>query len=292
MQLSITAPATLSGQNLLSRREAEPAGAAGATAEALRPDAADGACSFQVDWARSATEIGEAQRLRFRVFSGEMGAELQAGGESSAKRDVDAFDAFFDHLLVRATTGAQQGEVIATCRVMSPDGAQRAGGFYTDTEFDLAALSDRLPLALEMGRVCIDPAWRNGLVVMGLWRELGRRMSELRLDTLIGCASVSLNDGGAAAVGLWQLLKHTHLVAPMWRVRPRKPFDLRFAGAQSAAQVPMQVPALIKAYLRCGGKLLGPPALDTAFNTADFPMWMHLSDLPSRYGKRIFGACA
>ena len=258
------------------------------------PDRNEVRHSFRVDWAKSVAEIGDAQRLRFRVFSIEMGARLQLRGDAREARDIDAFDPFCDHLLVRATSGAQDGEVIATCRVLSPEGARRAGGLYTDTEFDLTALRRTLPdalaHALEMGRVCVDPLWRNGLVVMGLWRELGLRMAEQQLDTLIGCSSVSLVDGDDMAAALWQVLKRTHLVDPACQVQPRKPLTLPLVNDIA----PPQVPALIKAYLRCGGKLLGPPAIDADFNTADFPMWMHLSNLPSRYGKRIFGrgACA
>lgn len=293
MQLSAVPPALRSRLKLPDRLNITPPFPE-ATGRDCKPVSVADACgrSFQVDWAQSAAEIGAAQRLRFRVFAGELGARLQAADDCCDGHDVDGFDPYCDHLLVRATSGAQQGEVIATCRVLSPDGARRAGRMYTDTEFDLAplrkTLPDALPHALEMGRVCVDPAWRNGLVVMGLWRELGRRMADLQLDTLIGCSSVSLGDGGDAAAGLWQLLRHTHLVAPTCQVQPRKPLALRTANDE----LPVQVPALIKAYLRCGGKLLGPPAVDAAFNTADFPMWMHLGDLPARYGKRIFGVGA
>ena len=39
-------------------------------------------------------------------------------------------------------------------------------------------------------------------------------------------------------------------------------------------------PALIKGYLRCGAKILGAPAWDPDFNTADLPMLMRIQDLP------------
>ena len=55
--------------------------------------------------------------------------------------------------------------MIATCRVLSPDGARRAGSLYTDSEFDLDPVRDLLPRAIEVGRVCIDPAWRKARIV-------------------------------------------------------------------------------------------------------------------------------
>ena len=107
------------------------------------------------------------------------------------------------------------------------------------------------------------------------------------LDTLIGCASVSHADGGELACYVWHGLKQTHLVALPQPVRPRTPFRLQ---AWDHSTPPPPVPALIKGYLRCGAKLLGPPALDTSFNTVDFPMLLRIGDLPARYSKRIFGS--
>jgi putative hemolysin len=48
-------------------------------------------------------------------------------------------------------------------------------------------------------------------------------------------------------------------------------------------------PALIKGYIRLGAKILGAPAWDPDFNTADLPMMMRVSDLPRRYRKHFEG---
>ena len=48
--------------------------------------------------------------------------------------------------------------------------------------------------------------------------------------------------------------------------------------------------ALIKGYLRCGAKVLGAPAWDPDFNTADLPMLLRIDDLPPRYRKHFLGA--
>ena len=96
--------------------------------------------SFQVTWAGSPDDIAEAQRLRFRVFVRELGARLSLPHDAPAEHDIDPFDAFCDHLLIRAHGGPQHGEVVATCRVLDPEGACKAGGLYADKEFDLAPL--------------------------------------------------------------------------------------------------------------------------------------------------------
>ena len=110
---------------------------------------------------------------------------------------------------------------------------------------------------------------------------------------------ISMRDGGGAAAQLWHRLKQTHLVRAKWQVRPWQALALAGGDARQDAHGQTPVPALLKGYLRCGGKLLGPPAIDAAFNAtlnatfnaADFPMLMQLGDLPARDGKRIFGVC-
>jgi len=51
----------------------------------------------------------------------------------------------------------------------------------------------------------------------------------------------------------------------------------------------VEAPALIKGYLRCGAKVLGAPAWDPDFNTADLPMLMRIAELPSRYRRHFLG---
>lgn len=249
-------------------------------AKAFAPELS--APSFSTRWAATPLDVARAQRLRFRIFAEEMGAQLSS---LPTGHDVDEFDAHCLHLLVLSHHDAGEGEVVATCRVLLPEGARQVGRLYSDGEFDLSAVRDLMSGTLEMGRVCIAPAWRNGLLIFSLWRELGKLMTQQGLDVLIGCVSVGVSDGGVFAAQLWNKLHLAYLVEPVRRVRPWQPLALRLDDEHSA----VQVPALIKGYLRCGGRLLGPPSLDASFNTADFPMMLRLGDLPLRYGKRVLG---
>jgi len=138
----------------------------------------------------------------------------------------------------------------------------------------------------ELGRSCTAPEWRRGAVILLLWTALAEFMQRSRLDYMIGCASVSVEDGGAHAANLWQTLRATHLCAPEQRVDPRRPLPLDRTDLHGDAEPP----ALMKGYLRCGGKVLGPPALDPDFGVADLPMMLALSDLPSAYRARFIGA--
>ena len=237
-------------------------------------------------------DVRAAQRLRRSVFFDEMGARPANVRRAAGALDVDHFDAFCDHLLikVRNSNGLGDDEVVGTYRVLSPDAVAKAGGYYTDTEFDLGAWHALGHRAAELGRSCVHREWRRGSVIMMLWTALAAYMRARDVSTLIGCCSVPLSDNGAAARALWNGLSRTHLVGEASRVFPRTPFDVGpIDGDPSDPGPAAAMPALMKGYLRCGARLLGAPAHDAAFNTADFPMMIHLADLSPSYRQHFVG---
>jgi putative hemolysin len=252
------------------------------------PAAAGSAASIEVSWARHLDEVREAQRLRHSVFAGEMGAILS---NAVPGHDVDLFDDFCEHLLVRDTITRQ---VIGTYRVLTPAQAKRVGSTYSDTEFDLTRLRNVRERMVELGRSCVHRDHRHGGVIMALWGALAAFMVRNQLDTMIGCASIPMQHqgphgmvgGGHAAASIWRQLKATHLAPIDCHVRPRLPLPIE----QLDDTLDVDPPALIKGYLRLGAKVMGPPAWDPDFNAADLPMIMRISDLPSRYRKHFLGA--
>jgi putative hemolysin len=242
--------------------------------------------ALEVRWARDAREVRAAQRLRYRVFAEEMGARLVLPRGAPAGHDIDRFDAHCEHLVVRLRrTGAAPGEVIGTYRVLTPDAARRAGGLYTQTEFDLSGVRHLLPHTLELGRSCVHPDHRSGAAVLALWGAIVAFAHRNGLRTLLGCASVPMRDGGHAAASLWAGLARTHAVPTDLEVVPRVPLPV-----DSLRQdLPAELPPLVKGYLRCGARLAGRPAWDPDFGCADLPMLLHLDDLPVRYRRHFLG---
>lgn len=242
---------------------------------------------LEVVWARDESEVRQAQQLRHLVFAEEMGAHLTVPQGSPPGHDIDVFDPYCEHLLVRASgEDGEPGPVIGTYRVLTPDGAKRVGGLYSDTEFDLTRLRFLRPKMVELGRSCVHPAWRSGGAILALWGALAEFMVRNQLDTMVGCASVSMRDGGHFAASLWKQLRQRHLAPLEWQVLPR----LALPVDELQSDLDIEAPALIKGYLRCGAKVLGPPAWDPDFNTADLPMLMRIGDLPARYRKHFLGA--
>lgn len=242
---------------------------------------------LEVVWARSDDDVRQAQQLRYQVFAEEMGARLSVPQGTPPGHDIDMFDAYCEHLLIRAEgLDGEPGPVIGTYRVLTPAAAQRVGGLYSETEFDLTRLRPLRTKMVELGRSCVHPAYRSGGAILALWGALAEFMVRNNLDTMIGCASISMRDGGHVAASLWNQLRRTHLAPIEWQVRPRLPLPVD----ELQGDLEVEAPALIKGYLRCGAKVLGPPAWDPDFNTADLPMLMRIADLPARYRKHFLGA--
>ena len=113
--------------------------------------------------ADDAAQVEAAQRLRYDVFAGELGATLHT---SVPGRDVDEFDAVCDHLVVRDDA---TGAVVGTYRMLPPG---RSAKRYGDTEFDLSALDPLREVLVETGRSCVHPDHRTGAVINLMWPAL------------------------------------------------------------------------------------------------------------------------
>jgi putative hemolysin len=242
---------------------------------------------LQAVWAQHEDDVRAAQQLRWRVFSQEMGARLHRLPGAPEGHDIDIYDRFCEHLIIRTTaTDDQPSEVVGTYRLLTPGGAKLVGGLYTDTEFDLVRLRHLRPRIAELGRSCIDERWRTGGVIMLLWSSLAAFMARNGLDVMLGCASVPMRDGGHLAASLWNQLRREHLAPIEHHVTPRLPLPVD--ELEGGLQV--EPPALVKGYLKCGAKVLGAPAWDPDFGTADLPMMLQMREMSPAYRRRLLGA--
>lgn len=250
----------------------------------LRPDRNDAIGAgvsnrYVVGLAASESEVQETQALRYQVFAGELGAQLDAEA-AQIGLDVDRYDAFCDHLLVR---DCHSQEVVGTYRILSPHAACMAGGYYSESEFCLEPLANIRNGMVEVGRSCVHPEHRSGAVVTLLWSGLISYMRARGHRYLAGCASISLADGGRSAASVYKTVCHNHSGPESWRVMPHRPARLleRFPDVHTCP--PAQMPPLIKGYLRVGAYICGEPAWDADFNTADLFLLLPMDRMSPRY---------
>lgn len=245
----------------------------------LLPDAADIPSSsprLSLSLASTPEELHEVQRLRYKVFIEDGGLDALANEQ---RLDTDEFDACCDHLIVR---DAWTLKVVGTYRLLSPAGARKIGRLYSESEFDLSRLQHLRDRTVEAGRACIDPAFRSGAVIMLLWSGLAAYMRRMRCEYLVGCASISLADGGDNAAAVYRRLTPDQLVDPEYRVIPHVPFPLDGRGLDGT----VDIPPLLRGYLRSGAKVCGAPAWDADFHCADLFLLLPLSQLDGRYANR------
>ncbi|HEY0562346.1 MAG TPA: GNAT family N-acyltransferase, partial [Methylophilus sp.] len=226
--------------------------------------------------ARTQAEIEEAQRLRYKVFAEEMGAQVSGTGGL----DVDGFDAFCDHLLVRESSTHQ---VIGTYRILNPHQALAAGGYYSAGEFDLSRISHLFDRTVEVGRACVHKDYRSGGTITMLWAGLAKYMQIHHYEYMIGCASVPMHDGGHAAASLFNRLKDDYMSPAEYRVFPHNPLPI----AALKQDIQVACPPLVKGYLRLGAYICSEPAWDAYFNTADMLVMLPISRMNKRYASHF-----
>jgi putative hemolysin len=233
--------------------------------------------------AEQQADIRAAQRLRHRVFAGEMGAVLHT---PEPGLDIDHYDAHCDHLVVREDS---TGEIVGTYRMFSPKGARRAGGLYCETEFLVATLSGLRETLVETGRSCVHPEHRTGAVVNLIWTGIARYLLLTGYRWLVGCASVPLRTAGAPegalARSVWDTVRARHLAPEQYRVIPRRPWHADLSSRPQRAGLP----PLLRGYLRLGAWVCGPPAHDPEFGVADFLVLLALDRVDPRYLRHFLG---
>ena len=152
---------------------------------------------FRVRLAETPEDIQACQRFRFEIFALEMGADLPS---ADFGLDMDGFDPYCQHFMVEnMMTG---GQLVAYTRILSDVVADRVGGFYSDHEFDLSRIRQLNGRVMEIGRTCVHPEYRNGATIGVLWSGLAGFMLDHHFDFLMGCASVSIADGGAQVMAI------------------------------------------------------------------------------------------
>ncbi len=232
---------------------------------------------YHVSLAVDDAEIREAQRLRYKVFAEEMGARLST---ILPGHDIDLYDPYCDHLLVREL---ESGEVVGTYRILPPESAKRVGSYYSEQEFDLTRLHCLRPRMAELGRSCVHPDHRSGAVIARLWLGLADYMTRHGHETIVGCASIAMHDGGHVAARVYRQIAGRHLAPIEWRATPRTRLPVESLDDGLAAALP----PLIKGYTRLGARVCGEPAWDPDFNTADLLMLLPMAQLNRSYARRF-----
>jgi putative hemolysin len=238
--------------------------------------------------ATTAAEIDAVQALRYRVFYSEMGAHPDLDSAAS-QRDADAFDDVADHLLVidHAIGPGVEG-IIGTYRLIRRGAAAQLGRFYSAAEYDISMIEAFPGEILELGRSCVDAAYRSRAAMQLLWRGIAAYVSHHRIDVLFGCASLPGTDPEMLGTELSYLYSH-HLAPPAIRPRARAELFVDMRRVDPALLNPRRalasLPPLVKGYLRLGAFVGDGAVIDRQFNTIDVAVVVKTDLITEKYTK-------
>ena len=248
--------------------------------------------ALEVRLAQSATEVRQAQKLRYQVFYQE-GSAVPGPTRLLARRDIDGYDAICDHLLVvdhaaRDRSALNRPAVVGTYRLLRQPFAEEYGGFYTAGEFDISALIARHNHLqfLELGRSCVLSHYRNKRTVELLWHGIHAYILQNHCDVMFGCASLDGTDPKRLALPL-SFLHHYASAPEPWRARALSERYVEMNRMSKEGIDPKAalraLPPLIKGYLRLGAYIGDGAVIDYEFGTTDVLIVLPVSAIKQRY---------
>lgn len=241
---------------------------------------------IQIRLTENAAEVEAAQRLRYRVFYEEYGA-IPDDAMRAARRDMDEYDAFTDHLIVIDTTiGSSADAMIGTYRLLRREKANQIGHFYTSGEYDIGPLLHSGAELLELGRSCVLAPYRTRPVLQKLWEGIAHYVADHRIEMMFGCASLHGTNVDELSESL-AYLYHYHLASA--DICPRA-IESRYVEMNrhpkedlDAKKVFASLPPLVKGYLRLGASVGNGAVIDHQFNTTDVCIVMPTHQITDKY---------
>lgn len=244
--------------------------------------------NLEVRLATSSEEIKAAQHIRYRIFFEEMGA-IPTPLTKKLQLDIDEFDSFCDHLIVLDhSKDTIQEAVIGTYRLLRSPVAEKNGGFYSSSEFDIEKLVNYSGKTLEVGRSCVLAPYRNRATLQFLWKGIAQYIFDHDIDILFGCASISGIDIETHKFVL-SYLHHYHLAPPAFRA---KALEERYVSMNRVPEsdidrlkILREIPPLIKGYLRLGSFVGDGAVIDPDFQTTDVCIILQTELVTNKYLK-------
>lgn len=244
---------------------------------------------FDIRIATSERDLHAAQRLRYRVFVEELGGDGPLVDHAN-RFERDEFDPVVDHLCLidKRRNADDLDHVVGVYRLLPGLRGEEFGRFYCDGEYDLTRLRASGRSLLELGRSCVHQDYRGGSGMFLLWNALADYVLDLGVEVLFGVASFHGTDALALAPSLSWLHYH-HLadeaLRPTARAEGYQAMDLVPPDQLDRREAMTGMPALIKAYLRLGGRVGDGAYIDRDFNTTDVFLLMDTAAMSEKHRK-------
>lgn len=223
---------------------------------------------YRARFADGAEDILSAQRLRFRTFRAQM-----------AGVDADDFDTTCIHVLIEEM---KSGTLVCCYRLMPFATGGEIGGSYAAQYYGLDALTAYPGPMVEMGRFCIDPAYRDPDILRIAWGAMVRYVDDHSVEMLFGCSSFH----GVEAetyMDAFDLLRERHLAPKRWLPRVKAPQVFRFGQRlrkPDLKKAMKAMPPLLRTYLLMGGWVSDHAVVDADLNTLHVFTGLEIKGIP------------
>lgn len=237
--------------------------------------------------AQTIEEKEQVYRLRYQVFVEEnKNYHLQ----NPFGLEYDHYDPYSDHLMV---VDEVHNQVVGTYRLLPGRRVTELGGLYSQSLFDLTNFTEYVPRTLELGRSCVDPAYRNGRVIQMLWNGVVNYLKRGNYRYIVGCVSLprmelhELNK-------LYSMLVYKGIVTDRFQVEPKENQRIKGLHLISPEELDQRkfqrkLPPLLKGYQWLGAKIASEPIYDPLLRSIDFFVVLEVGKMTSRYQKRLMG---
>lgn len=244
---------------------------------------------IEIRFVKNEEELYAAQRLRYKVFFEECGAKASKEVEKE-KRDFDEYDAYCDHLIaIDKSAGTDPNDyIIGTYRLMRKEGAKRCGKWYSQTEFNVEKFNDYEGEVLELGRSCVAPNHRTKLVMQMLWNGLAAYMFDHDIKLMFGCGSFHGTDINKYKQSLSYLYYNCIARGDLEiSAKGENKRDMQLLKREEVDEKKafLEIPTMIKGYLRAGAKIGNSIWMDWDFNCFDVCIIFEMKNLQEKYLK-------
>ena len=242
--------------------------------------------------AQTAADKQQTFCLRHRVYCDEMNYAGKSGEFQADAAEFDAYDELCDHLLV---VDESWNCCVATLRFLPGSRLQAGSGFYSEQWFDIGQLNESRSSVLELGRACIDAAYRNTVVFRLLFAGVGAYLRMMPHDYLIGLTTLPA-EARVSLPGISAFLRGNDAIHNSFSIQPKcqsdyqpniLPVEVAMPAINEISQrhIIKKMSTLMLAYYKCGAKFVGEPSVDmdfdppvfdyfTIFDAHKFPAWV------------------
>lgn len=242
---------------------------------------------FIIKTVQSPQELEQILNLRNKVFWEERLKIIQHPFDDLGEMDFDA-----DHVIL---IDKKNNQVVGGYRLLCTKFCQESQ-FYSSLFFEIDEFLKLDGIKVELSRACIHPDYRNGVSIALIWKGLGKYIHLTNSSYVWGFGSLDNTDKNMACK-FWQHLKDKELWSNeyVFKEKDLDPNEGFFISEEELNKTMsewencplLELPPLLRSYLKAGSKTMALPQIDKKLNTTDFITVLDLSKISPRYYKQL-----